>query len=94
MSIDQRRFSRTPVTEDTIYFTHDNHDTDNDRIHYIGTIINISMGGIGLRSNIPHEANEELWFEGIEGYSGARPGKVRWQKDLQGKEQYELGIQF
>jgi hypothetical protein len=91
MSIEQRRFTRTPMSEETIYFSSD---PGNERTHYFGTIVNISIGGIGLRSTIAHKPNEELWFEGIEGYTGARSGKVRWNKEVQGEELYDIGIQF
>ncbi len=94
MSIDQRQFSRTPMAEETIYFAKDNEDVESDRIHYYGMIINISSGGIGLKANIAHEPDEELWFEGIEGFGGTRAGKVRWTKALEEQEMFEIGVQF
>ncbi len=94
MSIEQRQFSRTPMSEETIYFSKDSHEQENDRVHYFGTITNISMGGLGLRVNFAHEPEEELWFEGIEGYTGARVAKVRWRKDTDNQESFEIGVQF
>ena len=94
MSIDQRQSLRTPMSEETIYFAKDDSDSESDRIHYYGMIINISSGGIGLRANIAHEPNEELWFEGIEEIGGTKAGKVRWTKALDEQEMFEIGVQF
>lgn len=94
MSIDQRQSMRTPMAEETIYFSTNDSGMENERVHYYGMIINVSSGGIGLRGNIAHTPNEELWFEGIDELGGVRRGTVRWTKPLDEQEMFEIGVEF
>lgn len=89
MSREQRIHPRTELLEETIYFSEE----QSDRIHYSGTLLNISQGGVGLRASHPHAINERLWLEGLEGYNRAQPGLVRWIKELDA-ELFEVGIEF
>jgi hypothetical protein len=41
----------------------------------------------------PHLLNEELWFEGLEGFSRAQPATVKWIKECD-EELFEIGVQF
>jgi len=94
MSSEQRTHPRTVTQEEIIYFSNLQRDYEIERIHYIGTLINISKGGVGMRVNLPHYINEELWFEGLEGISKAQPGLVRWITTDSYLENYEMGIEF
>jgi hypothetical protein len=82
------------MREEIIYFSKHQSGYETDRIHYSGTLINISKGGVGMKVNLPHHINEELWFEGIEGINRAQPGTVKWLRAENDQESFEMGIQF
>lgn len=94
MTIEQRRFPRTELNEETIYFLRVNSSQSSERIYSPATIIDISKGGAGMRVGIPHEVDDELWLEGIEGFTGAQSAHVKWVQDLAGNDQYTIGVEF
>lgn len=91
MSIDHRKYPRVSTSEETIYFS--KQEDDSERIHYMGTITNTSQGGIGMQVPFPHQPKDELWLEGLDGHSTAQPCTVRWVRDI-APESFEIGIQF
>jgi len=91
MNINQRKYPRTAAAEATIYFSRQ--EDESERIHYMGTITNTSQGGIGMRVNFPHQPEDELWLEGLDGFSKAQAGTVKWVKDID-LEIFEIGLQF
>lgn len=93
MSIEQRVHPRQPLIEETIYFCEERAGRKIERIHYQGTLLNISQGGVGMRVSHPHEHGEQIWLEGIEGKAKAQPGRVCWIK-ANGEESFDLGIEF
>ncbi len=93
MSAEKRKHPRTHISESTIYHTQEGGSGNSDRTHYMGTITNISIGGVGMRVGFAHKLNDELWLEGLEGFSEKRSGKIKWSLDLD-DEHYEIGIQF
>ena len=90
MDADKRQHARIDTSLETIYYTE--HGDDAERLHYFGTITNMSNGGVGMVVNCPHEINEELWLEGIEKATAPLAGLVRWVSNHQDK--YAIGIQF
>ena len=101
MTIEQRLHPRIPMQEDTIYFSvistdtpQPNGNSEIDRIHYPGTITDISRGGVGMRVSSPHHLGEEIWLEGIEGNNAPRPGRIRWMSHDEGSDQFNIGIQL
>ena len=94
MSAEKRKYPRTRISESTIYHTRESDIDSADRTHYMGTITNISLGGVGMQVGFAHELNDELWLEGLEGFSEKRSGKIKWSIDLGDEEHYEVGIQF
>lgn len=98
MSIEQRKYPRIDTTDETIYFTiaqvRYGDSEQEDRIHHPGVITNTSAGGIGMRVSVPHDINEQLWLEGLEDSPAARAGTVRWVRDIDQGEHFELGLQF
>ncbi len=98
MSIDQRKYPRIAAAEDTIYFTlaqvRYGEKSDEDRIHHPGMITNVSEGGIGMRVSVPHCIADQLWVEGMDEHPAARAGTVRWIRDINHGEHFELGLQF
>ena len=91
MSIDHRRYPRVSTSEATIYFSKQGGDSE--RIHYMGTITNTSQGGIGMQVNFPHQSDDLLWIEGLDGHSNAQVSTVKWVKDID-SESFEIGLQF
>jgi len=89
--MDHRKYPRATTSEETIYFSRQ--EDDSERIHYLGTITNTSQEGVGMRVNFPHQPEDELWLEGLDGFSQAKPSTVRWCKDI-GPESFEIGLQF
>lgn len=92
MDADKRQHSRIATSLETIYFTEHGDGDDAERLHYFGTIVNISKSGVGMVVNCPHEIDEELWLEGIHQAPGPLAGQVRWVADHQDK--YAIGVQF
>lgn len=93
MSSEQRIHTRTDLMEETIYFSENRRGHDSERIHYSGTLVNLSKGGAGMKVSHPHNINEELWLEGLEGFRKAQPGTVKWIKE-HNEESFEIGVQF
>jgi len=92
MSDEKRRYPREATLMETIYFTEHLIDDEPGRMHYPGTIVNISSGGVGLVANYPHQLNERLWLEGIGEIKSPILGMVKW---INGKEsKYNIGVQF
>ncbi len=94
MSAEQRRFPRTSLNEETIYFLHIDAENSNERVYSPATIIDISKGGLGMQVGVPHEIDDELWLEGIEGFTGAQPARVKWVKNAADKELFTIGVAF
>lgn len=93
MSSEQRLHPRVDYVEETIYFSEQRSRDRSERIHYSGTLVNLSKGGAGIKVSHPHTIDQELWLEGLEGFSGAQPGTVKWIKEY-GEESFEIGVQF
>ena len=92
MSIEKRRYPREQTLLETIYFTEHLIDDEPGRMHYPGTIVNISSGGVGMIANYPHRQDDRLWLEGIGEAKSPILGTVRW---IDGNEnKYHIGIQF
>ena len=91
MSIDHRKYPRVSISEETIYFS--KQEDDSERIHYMGTITNTSQGGVGMRVNFPHQPDDVLWVEGLDGHSTSQASTVRWVKGIDA-ESFEIGLQF
>jgi len=92
MSQEQRRFPRILLNEETIYFSH--LERKDERIYSPGTIIDVSKGGVGMQVSIPHEINDELWLEGIDGFTGAQSARVKWLKPSTNAELFTIGVEF
>ncbi len=50
--------------------------------------------GLGMQVGVPHEIDDELWLEGIEGFTGAQPARVKWVKNAADKELFTIGVAF
>ncbi len=93
MSSEQRLHPRVDFVEETIYFSEQRNRHKSERIHYSGTLFNLSKGGAGIRVSHPHQIDEEIWLEGLEGFTKAQPGTVKWVKE-HNEEEFEIGVQF
>ncbi len=93
MSSEQRIHPRAELIEETIYFSEQPSGHETNRIHYCGTLTNISKGGVGMKVGHPHQVNEEIWFEGLEGRHRAQSGTVKWLLEHD-EENFEIGVQF
>lgn len=95
MDTDKRRHARINTALETIYFKEEGETEGDeaDRMHYFGTITDMSKGGVGMTVTCPHDVNEKLWLEGIGDSSVPLPGIVRWVQSRQ-EEEYRIGIQF
>ncbi len=93
MSSEQRIHPRTEFMEETIYFSEQHSGDKKERIHYSGTLVNLSKGGVGMKVSHPHQINEEICIEGLEGFRNAQPGTVKWIKE-HNEESFEIGVQF
>ncbi len=94
MSTDKRRHPRTTTHEETIYFSVLDFPPKTERIHYIGTITNISQGGVGAKVLFEHTPGEEVYFEGLNGDANARLGVVKWMRASDLSQWYEIGVEF
>lgn len=94
MSIEQRKHERYATAEDIIYSSMDRSSVSPERVYHPGTIINKSRGGVAMRVTMPHEVNETLWLEGVEGYTAARLAAVKWIRELKQGELFEVGVQY
>ncbi len=94
MSQEQRRFPRTALNEETIYFLRQDKSNRNERTYSPATILDVSKGGLGMQVTIPHEIDDELWLEGIEGFTGVQSARVKWVKATQNEELYSIGVAF
>jgi len=95
MHTDYRRYPRTTRREQTIYHSELDHGYETDRMHYLGTVIDISDGGVGLEVTNHHQVGERLWFEAIEGTDNIeKPAVVRWCKEPDNSDSYEIGVEF
>jgi hypothetical protein len=92
MVVELRKHPRVATSLETIYFRDQNGEGNAERMHYFGTITNMSKGGVGLLANYPHERDEQLWLEGIGDSTIPLPGVVRWIKS--NHEKFDIGIQF
>ena len=92
MDSEQRQHARIKTSLETIYFTEEGKGDDAERMHFFGTIVNMSKGGVGMTVTCPHELNEKLWLEGVGQSSSPLPGVVRWIRNRQDK--YDIGIKF
>lgn len=84
-----RRHPRYSTSLDVVYYT--GHD-DEGRIHYFGTIVDMSKGGARLVVEYPHQPDERLWLHGVGGTAEIRPTRVRWIGNHQDK--YNVGVEF
>ena len=94
MNNEQRRFPRTILNEETIYFLRIDSENENERIYSPATITDVSKGGLGMRVGIPHDIDDELWLEGIDGFTGAQSARVKWVKDTANQELFSIGVEF
>ncbi len=93
MSSEQRIHPRTELAEETIYFREQYNGHKNERIHYSGRLVNLSKGGVGMKVNHPHQINEEICLDGLDGFNKTQVGTVKWIKEYDA-ESFEIGVQF
>lgn len=96
MTNDKRRHPRRPMDEDTIYYaSFDTADSaERDRIHFLGTLTNISASGVGIRVLFEHQPGDQVYFEGIDGEEKPRPAVVRWLKPRDRSDWFDMGVEF
>ncbi len=94
MAIELRKFPRSSLNEETLYFLHAGKGSSAERIYSPATITNISKGGIGMQVGIPHKIDDELWLEGIEGFTGIQSAHVKWIISSRDKETFSIGVKF
>jgi hypothetical protein len=71
---DCRVHTRRELTSETIFLI----SSSKGHVYGIGTITDISHGGIGMLSGFPYKIGEKLVFQGVEGLSGSNSAYVRW----------------
>ncbi len=69
-----RVHTRRELTSETIFLI----SSSKGHVYGIGTITDISDGGIGMLSGFPYKIGEKLVFQGVEGFSGSKSAYVRW----------------
>ena len=94
VSTEQREYERYAAAEDIIYSSMDRSSVMPQRIYHPGRIVNKSQGGMAMRVTTPHEVDETLWLEGVEGHTSACLAAVRWIRELRMGELFEVGVQF
>lgn len=87
----KRRFERKPTAK-TFKYTLGGHEPgDMGPLYYEGNIIDISDGGMGIRTHYPLEPGGHLNFEEEAGH---REGVVKWCNPVDEGKAYRAGIQF
>ncbi len=94
MPREKRRYPRTTMYEETIYFAILDFPPKTERIHYVGTITNVSNGGIGAKVLFEHTPGEEVFFEGLNGDESTQRGVVKWTRTSAQADGYEIGVEF
>lgn len=89
MSSEHRQYPREHTMLDTIYFTED---TTHNRMHYCGTVTDLSHGGIGMDVVAPHELNDTVWLEGVSASNEPTAAIVRWVEERE--DNYHIGLEF
>lgn len=86
---EHRQYPRVHTMQDTIYFVED--DTQ-ERMHYCGTLTDLSDGGVGMDVVTPHRPHDTLWLEGIRGLGSPVAAVVRWVKAC--GDSFHVGLEF
>lgn len=95
MDDDKRKHRRFPSTVETIYFTEFSTHQGDERLYFPGTIIDKSVGGIGLRVSYQHEPNDRIWLEGIGIPNQPLPARVCWiSSNGSINEEFQMGVEF
>ncbi len=94
MSTEQRRYTRHATNEEIIYSSMDMSGPIPQRIYHPGILINKSQGGLAMRVTNSHKIEDTLWLEGIEGFSSTRLAAIKWVKELEVDEIFEVGLQL
>lgn len=89
---EKRRHPRTATSMDVVYFIGGDGMRAPERIHYFGTITDLSRGGARLVVDQPHRAQEHIWVQGLRDTADTVPGRVRWVRGQDGR--YQLGVEF
>lgn len=93
MAVDMRKYPRYSTSKEVVYYTADAAGPEKrGRIHYFGTIVDMSQGGARLVVDHPHEEDERVWLQGVHSAADVIRGRVRWVKDIQDK--YNVGVEF
>ena len=74
--VECRVHTRRELTSETIFLI----SSSKNHVYGIGTITDISDGGIGVLSGFPYKIGETLVFQGVEDFSGSKSAHVRWAK--------------
>jgi hypothetical protein len=92
MSEEKRKYPRVGTSMDVLYYTGGAPGEGVERIHYFGTVTDMSLGGVRLVADHPHARDEQLWLQGIRGAPEIIAGRVKWVQGEQ--ERYHLGVEF
>ncbi len=92
MALDKRKYPRVTTSMDILYYTQDAPDEGVERIHYFGTVTDLSLGGVRLVVEHSHAEDEQLWLQGVRGGPDIISGRVKWIRDEH--EHYNMGVEF
>jgi hypothetical protein len=92
MELDKRKYPRVTTSMDVLYYTGGAPDEGTGRVHYFGTVTDLSLGGVRLVVEHPHGTDERIWLQGVRGAPDIIPGRVRWIHGEQ--EHYNMGVEF
>ena len=89
MSSEHRQYPREHTMLDTIYYTEDN---SHNRMHYCGTVTDLSHGGVGMDVVAAHKLNDTVWLEGVSPSEEPTAAIVRWVEER--GENFHIGLEF
>ena len=92
MAEEKRKFPREATSVEVVYFIGGDGVREPERIHYFGTVTDMSRGGARLLAEQPHRLHEHIWLQGLRGAADVVPGQIRWVRGED--ERYHLGVEF
>lgn len=89
MSSEHRQYPREHTMLDTIYYTED---AAHSRMHFCGTVTDLSHGGVGMDVVAAHKLNDTIWLEGVGASAKPTAAIVRWVEERD--DSFHIGLEF
>jgi hypothetical protein len=88
--MEQRRQERKSLSHETLYLER----SAGERTYTLGTIVDSSEGGLGLKGGFRHIKGEELLFEAIDGLKEPKLTRVVWAVGPDDSDDFRCGLAF